>query len=717
MDAGSTAHDLNFFLDGVVRTTTDLRDDNLRLKSKNEHLEAQLSEVMPELEKLRKERAALKAAIGALLRQNGVLPAHADDRHWRTPPAFATLPHEILQHIFNLAVSTEPTYQFDPSIGPGAHNPWFDVVRMKKAFPLICRASVWPGMSVLYSDIVLRRMGQVSALAETLRIPDVGPRLGRLVKGIRWDSCLVAAPCSDVIREDLTFIFAQCTRLRSFSYHPHTSFPLRSLTPDEDECEGCFNPLWFITMPPSIPDRPLLQTATFNLRRLDLDLSMDDAILRAIHKILSTFNALESLALGPWPAYPSLLLEDSELMKLPTASLPSLTNLQIFSTSAALDQYLCARWEVPQLARLTILFCTGWPSQLLAQFGRGLRYLHLFPTPSVFSNDQTLFTHLEACSTLADVCPLLEHLVVPLLPKSPTSYPLPLTSPTLVHLDLWTTFVFPKPWRRQDESTAAMYRREVLALEPGSTVTVPVPALRTVRLLFTSQLDPFPVGVAGGAALGSGVRSHVRNPDWPWICHPRKLLPADSDSDGVLYYRFAQGWVAQTVAAVMPQDLGKLWWRGWDCDEGWPAVYGHLDELDRDLLVESGVTVTVTDADEGVAVAMGPVPVPVDERAGAGDDVEGEGGDSDARNGDENDMAVIGKSDEAGEEKEELEQDEPELDLEERVPEEQEMVEAAAERALPEYPVAQLDRETVLAAFRSSRDRESYNHTNIWDNH
>ncbi|PIL34825.1 hypothetical protein GSI_02612 [Ganoderma sinense ZZ0214-1] len=646
MDPGNTTHDLSFFLDGVVRTTTDLRDDNLRLKSKNEHLEGQLSEVMPELEKLRKERAALKAAIGALLRQNGVLPAHGDDRHWRTPATFATLPHEILQHIFNLAVSTEPTYQFDPSIGPGAHNPWFDLVRMKKAFPLICRASVWPGMAVLFSDIVLRRMGQVSALAETLRIPDVGPRLGNLVKGIQWDSCLVTAPCSDVIREDLTFIFAQCTRLRSFSYHPHTSFPLRSVTPDEDECEGCFNPLWFITMPPSIPDHPLLQTPTFNLRRLELDLSMDDAILRAIHKILSTFNALESLALGPWPAYPSLLLEDSELMKLAAVSLPSLTNLQIFATSAALDQYLCTRWEVPQLARLTIIFCSGWPSQLLGQFGRGLRYLHLFPTPSVFSNNQTFLPSLQACSTLVDVCPVLEHLVVPLLEKSLTSYPLPLNSPTL------------------DEPTAAMYRRS--ALNPESKV----PALRTVRLLFTSEKAvPSLVGVAGGAASGSGVRSHVRNPDWPWICHPRLLVEGSADSDSVLYYYFAQGWVAQTGAAVIPQDLVPLVWKGRDFDDGWPAVYGHC--LEDSLL---------------------------DERAG---DVEGEGGDG-ARSGDENNTTVIGDDDDAREKEEQEEPEPKEREPEEPEPQEQEMVEAAAELALPEYPVTQLDRETVLTAFRSS---------------
>ncbi len=84
-------------------------------------------------------------------------------------------------------------------------------MRTKKGFPYICRASFWLGMAVLYNDVVLRRMGQVSALAETLCAPDIGPRLDNLIKHIRWDCCVVVASCSDVIREDLVFIFARCT--------------------------------------------------------------------------------------------------------------------------------------------------------------------------------------------------------------------------------------------------------------------------------------------------------------------------------------------------------------------------------------------------------------------------------------------------------------------------------------------------------------------------
>ena len=49
MDPGNlnATHDLDFFLNGIVQTTADLRDNNLHLKSENERLEGQLSEIMP----------------------------------------------------------------------------------------------------------------------------------------------------------------------------------------------------------------------------------------------------------------------------------------------------------------------------------------------------------------------------------------------------------------------------------------------------------------------------------------------------------------------------------------------------------------------------------------------------------------------------------------------------------------------------------------------
>ena len=45
-------------------------------------------------------------------------------------------------------------------------------------------------------------------------------------------------------------------------------------------------------------------------------------------------------------------------------------------------------------------------------------------------------------------------------------------------------------------------------------------------------------------------------------------------------------------------------------------------------------------------------------------------------------------------------------------------LEAAAELATTvEYPVAQLDRATILAAFQRGTGREGYNHVDLWDHY
>ena len=49
---GTCTHDLDFLLNGVVRATADIREDNLRLRTENERLEKMLSELMPVSEQL-----------------------------------------------------------------------------------------------------------------------------------------------------------------------------------------------------------------------------------------------------------------------------------------------------------------------------------------------------------------------------------------------------------------------------------------------------------------------------------------------------------------------------------------------------------------------------------------------------------------------------------------------------------------------------------------
>ena len=47
MDSRDRTDDLDFLLNSVVRATTNLRDDNARLKAENERLHRLLSEALP----------------------------------------------------------------------------------------------------------------------------------------------------------------------------------------------------------------------------------------------------------------------------------------------------------------------------------------------------------------------------------------------------------------------------------------------------------------------------------------------------------------------------------------------------------------------------------------------------------------------------------------------------------------------------------------------
>ncbi|KAM5541226.1 hypothetical protein V8D89_005155 [Ganoderma adspersum] len=697
MDPRDRADDLDFLLNSVVRATTNLRDENARLKAENERLERVLSETLPEVKLLREERLTLKGAVRVLVLQSGILPPPRD----RKPITFLTFPHEVLELIFSFAAA-ERTHQFDPSIVPaGAHNPWLQLLRTKKGFPLICRATFWPGMAALYTDIVLRRMGQVSGLAERLRAPDVGPRLRTLIKSIRWDSCIVAASCSDVIREDMSFILGQCTQLHSFSYHPHRQFPLRLETPDRDECEGCFNPLWFIS-----PSDPLLlhSSAVSNLRSLDLSVDLQkvgignhddpDAILVAIHRVLSASKGLQSLTLGPWPSNSSSSLPEA-LTTMPSISFPSLTHLQIFTPEGALDTYLRSHWTAPRLTHLTILISTAWsPLGLLERLGRRLRYLHLYPVHFAIPDVSAYLSTLA--STLSSVCPALEHLVAPRW-----SFLL-VDSPTLAHLDFWGT-----GWslrERQDRAHADANRAWTVDARSSA------PALRTVRCIFVDA-----------RLVTLTLTSAAMDPDWPWVCHPR-LLAQQEDEDGVLFHQFPLGRVAQTVAAIIPESLwqmlvGESEGGASERDEGERESGGEeSEEAEDEEFEESGGEETsssgwTSESSDGSAEEEGDLQLS-EHGAMIEENVEPADGRLALEDGGQTvHTDSPGEREQVGsQEGEEIRREEADGRLDAR------QLEAATELAtVVEYPVAQLDRATILAAFQRGTRGEDYNDVNLLD--
>ncbi|KAI1781824.1 hypothetical protein LXA43DRAFT_907603, partial [Ganoderma leucocontextum] len=484
-----------------------------------------------------------------------------------------TLPLELLFRIFKETMV--PPYQFDPSITSGALNPWLSEIRNRKALPLICRASFWPGMDVLYSDVVLRRMGQIGALAQTLRSRDVGTTLANMVKVIRVDSCPIWASCADAIQEDLAFILSSATSLRDFSYHPHHQFPILPGFPEGADLEDLFNPTWFIRCSPKLT-RPILEVPiASHLQILNLAISLDHDTLRDIHHLLSGATLLRSLTLdGPVYGFRS----SAELLQLPPLALPSLTELQFyFGTEREYDHYITTHWELPRLAYLTVFLREDVEiGALLERYGSHVIYLHLFPIARAIDHQHAAW---DPCPSLARTCPHIEHLILPMGQRD-THYrrtwrTITIHSQTLKYLDFW--------WELEagciglntlNDTSGRGLPSKPQIVDARSTA----PSLTMIRLLATSPEHRW---------WDTWVRSPTRNPDWPRVCSPDLIPPG---STKVLYHRFAKGWVAQTAGALLPQENSY-------CDTGrdlyaenWPCAYTReeLHEGPLDWTITTG---------------------------------------------------------------------------------------------------------------------------------
>ncbi|KAI0737233.1 hypothetical protein C8Q80DRAFT_433024, partial [Daedaleopsis nitida] len=284
------------------------------------------------------------------------------------------LPHELLLHIFRFTVP--PRYQHDPSVVPGPRNPWLAALRTRKALALTCKAFSGPATEVLYEDIVIRRMGQIPALARTLGpFPSASGRdVGTLVRRLRMDGCVVWAPCAQVVREDLRLILHRCTALRTFSFHPHPHFPLADHAYNDESRDG-FNPSWLMQPDPNDDSvgGSLRERLSSSLRILDIAATLDGRLLIRMQWFLSAATNLTILKLGPVDP------EDysSELLDHPPLHLPALEELQIYADQDPFQHYICTRWVLPALTRLTATNCEAFPEALLHAHGSQLTYVHM----------------------------------------------------------------------------------------------------------------------------------------------------------------------------------------------------------------------------------------------------------------------------------------------------------------------------------------------------
>ncbi|KAI0324789.1 hypothetical protein GY45DRAFT_1288305 [Cubamyces sp. BRFM 1775] len=323
----------------------------------------------------------------------------------------AHLPAELLLFIFTLTQNA--LYLHDPSIIQGPRSPWMVALRTRKALALTCKAFTGPATELLYSDIVLRRMGQIPALARTLN-PAYTASAGvfsQLVRSIRIDSCVVWAPFAEVVREDLRSILERCTALTAFSYRPHPNYDLRPTLLEGPE--DAFRPEWLWDLDTGGKLTGALQPQTLrSLRFLDLQLPRCDAFSwLALNAALDSASNLVKLRLYPLHIIPE---PGSSPGLTRVVRLPALKDLQVYDRDVAppigsyVQIHISQSWELPRLTALTVSGSDMPPrdAPLIRKYGAQITYLQ-WGTNALSRRQLFQDTH-----NLGTWCPRLEHLVV-----------------------------------------------------------------------------------------------------------------------------------------------------------------------------------------------------------------------------------------------------------------------------------------------------------------
>ncbi|KAI0774628.1 hypothetical protein BD413DRAFT_535263 [Trametes elegans] len=461
-----------------------LKQQKIRFKRDIRELEAEYAELKERENNSGEELVKLRLELHALKRRQG------------QSREYSSLPHEILSLIFE---ETLPDlYGCDPAItGPGISNLWLTSLRTRAALTVVCKGWLGPATELLYSDIVFRRMGQISALARTFRELQLGRDLPRLVRSIRIDSCIVLPPFVYVVAEDLDFILQNCTRLISFTFRPHNAFPPEDWPPREG-----INLIHILDGTTNRARQSLCERAAGGLKALDITMVRNKQWLINFLPVLTSAVHLTSLALGP--------LSMSEFMEsgtLPLLDFPQLESLQLdFSLrSRELGEYVRQKWQMPALKALTLINCDAPPEGLLHAHGSRLTYLHFYVDQTHWRTQHMQFTANSLLPRLERTCPAIEHLVHPLVDYY--SEPLLVHSPTLRYLDVL-------------HDSYPVYHQD-LALSQGSRA----PRLESLRVVMT------------GAVY------------YPRVCHPSLLLKADAPA--YLVYRFPVHRIVQTRRCVI----------------------------------------------------------------------------------------------------------------------------------------------------------------------
>lgn len=285
---------------------------------------------------------------------------------------------------------------------------------MRKSIVMVCRQWNIVGTELLYEKAVFHRIGQISALAHTL---EHNVSLGNLIKSIDI-RCFVPPGYISLVKNDLRFIFDQCSRILQLALNEFQS-PIHNTPPRRAWIHST------LSGPYLSRDLSGVLSRLTHLECSDV-VEFGDLVL-----MLQVCNELRSLIfylsndgpdLSPDPRY--------------HLHLDCLISLR-FTVKSRTSHLLTipALWFMPNLRHLSIYHYDNEPNSdfperycqpLFEKYGRTLKYLHI---RRIVSNAVGFFDMEQ----LLRSCPLLEHLVLGPDIECTT----PVTYPSIMWIDLW----------------------------------------------------------------------------------------------------------------------------------------------------------------------------------------------------------------------------------------------------------------------------------------
>lgn len=261
---------------------------------------------------------------------------------------------------------------------------------MKKSWVLVCKDWNFVAVPILYDDIVLRHVGQLPALASSIRS---NPGLGGLVHSLTFAFTTPRA-FNSVVTSCTQFILQTCPNIRKLYF-------------SSEFLVGCPVGLPLFTLPDAGEMATCIQHTASQLTVL------------GIH--------YDEIFHDPKPRFPTSILYASQnlvtlYIRIPecriTLSKLDLKNLEnLFFMHNTFDHKDCrclgevGRWNLPKLDSLTLLCQWKEESQekdIFHSLGKRLRYLdiaHAYPAPRVHTQDYVI--------AILELCPVLQHLIYP----------------------------------------------------------------------------------------------------------------------------------------------------------------------------------------------------------------------------------------------------------------------------------------------------------------